>query len=375
MNNILLSVIVPIYNTGAYLDKCIESLVNQTLDNIEIILIDDGSEDDSLSICNKYLTKYDNIRVYSKKYSGVGATRNYGISLARGRYIGFVDSDDYIDKNMYKYLIESALNNEYEVSMCGYEEVHNNTTIDKCDIDLSWRVLSNKNQIMKEYLMLKITTFVWDKIYKKDFLLKYKVRFEEGCYYEDINMVLKSLHYCNKIAINETKYYKYIQREGSIMHSRTEKHLNDYICQISNFYKFIYENYNTDDMLIEVRNSKFRLTYNMLNMLKDMKQEYKMGKYFRKLTKPIVIFGASGAGEIIQHYCELFGIKILYFCDNSNIKWGKHINGIEIISPEKLLKIGTNFCNIFIASMYYKEIYNQLLDYKLEKHIIDLKVF
>lgn len=115
---IKLSIIVPIYNAQNHLKKCIESIINQTEKDIEIILIDDGSTDDSLKICNEYQRKDFRINVIHQNNSGVSIARNQGIKIAKGEYIGFVDSDDWIDLDMFKRLLEEAKKTDADIVMC-----------------------------------------------------------------------------------------------------------------------------------------------------------------------------------------------------------------------------------------------------------------
>lgn len=378
MNNIMLSVIVPIYNMSKYLDRCINSLINQNYKKMEIILIDDGSTDNSMEICKYYAEKYTNIRIYSKENTGLGATRNYGIPLAKGEYVGFVDSDDYIDCNMYEHLMNITKNNNCDIGVCGYEEIYSDTKISTySDVKPDFIIEDDKIEIIKKYLLLKIPTFAWNKIYKRDFLLEFGVKFSEGCYYEDINMVAKALHYCNKVAITENKYYKYFQRNNSIMHTYTEKHLTDYIEQISEFYKFICTNYNINEILIELKSSKFRLTYNMLIMLKVLKKETEVIRCFEKISNPIIIFGASKAGEIIKYYCDIANADVMFFCDNDKGKRGQIMNGVTIVDVDKLVELKTNGYkfNILLASVYYNDIYNQLRKLKLDDLVVDINYF
>ena len=124
MNKIKVSVIVPIYNTEKFLRKCIESIVNQTLQEIEIILINDGSTDNSHNICLEYTEKYpEKIRYINNKNIGCSATRNLGIELANGEYIAFVDSDDYIEKEMYEEMYTKTLKEKSDIVICGFNYI------------------------------------------------------------------------------------------------------------------------------------------------------------------------------------------------------------------------------------------------------------
>ena len=115
---IKVSVIVPVYNTEKYLAKCLDSLVNQTLKDIEIIVVNDGTKDNSEKIINKYLKKYSKIRYYKKENGGLSSARNYGIELANGEYVGFVDSDDYVKDGMFSKMYECAIKNNSDIVVC-----------------------------------------------------------------------------------------------------------------------------------------------------------------------------------------------------------------------------------------------------------------
>lgn len=118
-NNDLVSVVIPIFNVEKYLEKCVNSLVNQIYKNLEIILVDDGSTDNSGNIANE-LSKSDNrIKVYHKKNGGLSDARNFGIKQAKGKYIGFIDSDDYIENEMYEFLYNNLIENKADISICG----------------------------------------------------------------------------------------------------------------------------------------------------------------------------------------------------------------------------------------------------------------
>lgn len=376
MNNILISVIVPIYNSGKYLDRCLQSILDQTFKNIEIILIDDGSTDNSLSICNMYREKYNNIKVYSQENSGQGVARNLGISKAEGRFISFIDSDDYIDKNMYECMLELGINNNCDIIICGNEIVYDEKKLSiSCDRDINdYKILCTRDEKMKYYLTNNISSYPCDKLFKRDLLIKNNIRFPENCYFEDVNMVLKCLYYSSNIIITDSPFYKYIQRHNSTTYTRTEKHLNDFKNEITNCYKFIYEHCYNENIEIEVRNYKFIHTNMLLKMIKDLKKEYEFESYFRVLPENIIIFGASSAGELMKYYCDLFDINIVYFCDNGEQKWGAVVNDIEIIAPKQLKDIKENY-SIYIASMYYQQIYNQLMELGLENRIVDLEIF
>lgn len=374
MNSTLLSIVVPVYNVSKYIKRCIESLINQDLNDIEIILINDGSTDDSLDICREYEKKFGNITVYSRDNSGLGATRNYGTNIAKGKYIAFVDSDDYVEKNMYKYMCTLIQKNDCDLCVCNYEMVYDKRIkSDSKQINNTATIYSDKYEIIKEYLLFHIQPFAWNKIYKREFLINNNIKFQEKTFYEDIVTTLNCLCLSKRIVVTNAKLYNYYQRDTSIMHSVTNKHMNDYINQINKFYNFIYSNYDIKLIEFELRVSKFRLTYNLLGILKEIGNYNILNNKFEKFYNDVIIFGASEGGSLLKYYFEKYNIRVKYFCDNSREKWGNKFEGIEIIKPQYLYQ--NTECDIFIASMYYDSIYLQLKEMNLHGRILDLDVF
>ena len=126
INKKKLSIIIPVFNVEEYLPKCIESVVNQTYDNLEILLINDGSTDNSGVICDNFAHKDERVKVVHKENGGLSAARNLGLSLATGHYIAFLDSDDYIDSEMYETLVDALENADADIAACGFKEIYQN---------------------------------------------------------------------------------------------------------------------------------------------------------------------------------------------------------------------------------------------------------
>ena len=212
-----ISIIVPVYNVEKYIEECLISLVNQTIDSYEIIIVIDGSKDNSIDIVKKYKNKYPNlITYYETENRGLSAARNYGLTKANGRYIAFVDSDDYVDKNMFNELYCKACDEDCDVVVCDYikitEKGKNKISLDIEDNDTSYdKVLKSK-------------AYAWNKIYKNDLFNKYNIEFPEGYIFEDICTIYPILMQVNKIGyINKGLYYYRFNRNDSIMKSKNRK--------------------------------------------------------------------------------------------------------------------------------------------------------
>lgn len=202
------SIIVPVYNVEVYLEKCLDSLVNQTLKDIEIIIVNDGSPDNSQKIIDKYQKKYKNIKAYLKENGGLSDARNYGIKKANGEYLSFVDSDDYIDTTMLEKMYKLAKKENLDLVVCN--------TINIDDTGNGIEINSNYNysdDTIKNYLLSPPMACI--RIYKKE-LFK-NIKFKKGIYYEDLELTPKLVKYTKKIGFIDEGLYYYYQRVGSIM--------------------------------------------------------------------------------------------------------------------------------------------------------------
>ena len=217
------SVIVPIYNVEKYLEKCIDSIISQTYSNIEIILINDGSTDNSESICKKYENTDRRIRYYKKENGGLSSARNYGIERAEGDYFLFIDSDDYIDNSMVKTLLTYAIKHNADIVECNYYEVINEEF--HVFKQMKNKVYSSKEAIASLICNTGITPTAWNKLYSKKLFCK--LRYAEGIYHEDEEIIIKLLSNSKKVVEIGKPLYFYIKREGSIINSKFNiKHLD-----------------------------------------------------------------------------------------------------------------------------------------------------
>ena len=214
---IKVSIIVPVYGVEKYIDKCLNSLVKQSLKEIEIIVVNDGTKDNSQKIIDKYVKKYpDKIKSYIKENGGQGSARNYGLKKATGEYIGYVDSDDFVEKDMYKKLYNKAKENNYDIVVCGnynVSEDYQNKNIDA--------FINNYNTDLENIFFGKMA--VWNKIYKRDILIKNKLEFKEKVWYEDLAFTLKAIMNSNTFAFIDEPLYDYLIREGSTMNNSNVK--------------------------------------------------------------------------------------------------------------------------------------------------------
>ncbi len=209
---IKVSVIVPIYNVENYLARCLTSLVNQTLKEIEIIAIDDGSTDSSGKILDDFQEKYPQIRAYHHNNAGISATRNYGIALAEGEYLAFVDSDDSIALDFCMNMVNALETQDADIVVCDFYEVSESNQ-EKKMIRLPHFELCTVYE--KPHLLFDINTSPWNKLYRKAFLIEHNITFPLKLKYEDAVFLHLILAAHAKIAKVDLPMVYYMVREGS----------------------------------------------------------------------------------------------------------------------------------------------------------------
>lgn len=234
------SVIIPVYNTEEYLVECLESVVNQTLQEVEIVLINDGSTDSSLEIMKNYQKIYpERIQLISKENGGQATARNVAIPLCHGEYIGFVDSDDYIEPEMYEkmYLLAKETNADYVE--CGYVNVRINDNGEReriADYGSRVRAYTSKKDMFIDPMLAP-----WNKLYRAKLLIESKVTFPEGLIYEDTAFCLKSISFINSYAFLPEKYVVHFYRGSSTMNVNKSKKVGDIFAVLENVITFYHD--------------------------------------------------------------------------------------------------------------------------------------
>lgn len=224
------SVIVPCYNVEDYIDKCLLSLCNQSLKDIEIIAIDDGSKDNTGSILDDYAKKYSNLKVIHKDNGGVSAARNGALKIASGEYIGFLDSDDWVNVHMFKKMYEHAKSNDFDIVACDTVAIY-----PKKEMVIHSNIVDNQD-VSK--LLVDAYAVIWNKIYKRELLegLTFNTKMS---FCEDVLFLYEVYSRVNKVgAVNEVLHF-YLQRDGSLTYTYNEKlyQLIDSMDYIVSYYK------------------------------------------------------------------------------------------------------------------------------------------
>jgi len=293
------SIVVAAYNVEKFIERCLKSLVNQTIDDIEIIVVNDGSSDGTVSIIEEYNSNYTNIKLINQQNQGLSAARNTGIEYANSKYIAFIDGDDYVKETYVESMFKAIEQSNADLVICDFIKVWEDdefNVIKTKNYNVNGRNL--KNNIMKNFLTLHDEPFVvaWNKLYRTSIIKNNKIYFENRAFFEDVGFLPRYLWFSSKIiSLNEGLYY-YVQRPGSIT-----KTYNPIIEQSSrNTIKIIREflNGKIEDRYLaafEVRILLYMINYSLENnkMVEDLYKRIRGSKssiFYIPLKHKIAVF-------------------------------------------------------------------------------------
>ena len=297
MDKDLISVIIPVYNVEKYIIRCIDSVLNQTYTNLEIILVNDGSTDTSGELCDELAKDDKRIRVIHKKNGGLSDARNVGSRESKGEYILFIDSDDYIHVDMINTLYKQIINESADVSVCGVMNVYLNNQNPQCK-DAEIYFVCEKEDFLREYLIgEKIPGSICNKLLKRTIVEQ--LNFPVGKIYEDAFYHYDLINVSEKFVVNTKPYYYYFHREGSITTTPFRKADLIYIYIYKKYFDLIKDRYVNleeqgffrlaysyfyvlDKMLIEKNYQRFEEYDNVVNFLKNNALKIFKNKIFRK---------------------------------------------------------------------------------------------
>lgn len=218
-----LSIIIPIYNVEKFVERCFLSICNLKMssNDFEVIVVDDESPDNSINIIRKHQHKIKNITIISQKNKGLGGARNTGLKIARGKYVFFFDSDDFIITDKFELFFNEIYSSNVDVGIGDFYDFYDNYNFKPSIFHFRNRKLIEftGKECIQKYYRKNINTMVWRNIYKREHLLNNKLYFSEGIFYEDVNWTPKVLALATKIKYVPIYFYNYVQRSGSIINS------------------------------------------------------------------------------------------------------------------------------------------------------------
>ncbi|MCI6919262.1 MAG: glycosyltransferase [Lachnospiraceae bacterium] len=376
--NKIVSIVVPIYNVDGYLEKCIESIRNQTYDNIQIVLVDDGSTDSSGVICDHFQALDGRIEVVHQENRGLVAARKAGLEICNGDYVGFVDGDDYIDPEMYSNLITYIEETEADIVHSGYFKNDNKDivwgTVENSICELN---VENTDKIL-HMLMAPINSVelisasIWSKLYKRDVALRaYRIVPDEQSYGEDILFFCNALMQSEKIVIVNTAFYHYVLRNNSITH----KIKRDIWFREYSLYKHLLEIFKENPQYrnyIDIMLAR-NLSFALRKMSGGKVRCYEYPDLEEFINKKVVIYGAGVVGQDIYTQFRLYkDCNIVAWVDKAynsyDLKYSE-IYPIEILSSLDYDVVIIAVSNGNLAM----EIFNGLLQMKIDKNKIAWK--
>lgn len=312
-----ISVIVPVYNVEPFLNRCIQSIVDQTYRKLEIILIDDGSTDNSGKMCDKWAAQDPRIRVIHQVNGGLSDARNHGMRIACGNYIGFVDSDDWLESNMFESLYRLIKKYHADISMCAANSVDlEGKVIGTGDVPVkrSWDEaisLYRNKEIMEAHLSKRnlINAGVWNKLYKKEVLKD--IEFPKGKLYEDMFTTYRILAQSKVLVKTAMHGYNYLQREGSICKKKLTANNFDSLEANRERYQFVLEKFPEFETM-----ARERMLTNLLNLAFRIVKEAKTDcfreqiKYMRRELRQYSLSGCD------LNTKQWIGLKCFAFNEN-----------------------------------------------------------
>lgn len=322
-NRDIISVIVPVYNAESYLHRCVDSILEQTYSDIELIMVDDASTDSSGEICDEYALKDTRVKVIRcKENGGTSAARNIGLEAISGQFVGFVDCDDFIEPDFYEILYGLITKYGTDVSMISYNKVDEHGRVSSNSSEQVY--VLDRIEAIKELLFdKKIQNYVWNKLYRAKIFQK--IRFPAGVIYDDINIMYYIFRKMNMIACYDIAKYNYCFRENSIVNRRSHKKFEDELSAVELRYKEIAEDFpeleeynayafvlwmvriytfmvSTDDYMEEFYRERYELLINVYK--KNYEFIISRLKYKKSAILFLILWNFDKCRNVIKKLCD-----------------------------------------------------------------------
>lgn len=322
--NIKISIIIPVYNTSKYLKRCITSITNQSLKEIEIICVNDGSTDNSLEILKKYGKEDNRIKIINKKNEGPSKARNEALKIAKGKYCLNIDSDDWIEQEYLKEIYDRAEKDDLDITICDaiFDFVNDKKKnyILK-DLNIGDEEILSGDKYIGIFFKNNFYGYTWNKLIKREIYVSNNILYPENIFYrEDVEVLLRLAYFSKKIGKLNRSYYHYIQWENNVVNKVNEKKFYDLVNSFSNLERF-YINHSSNiynkikrrkifDMLYLVFNEKFENLSGYNEIVKTLSNEMKKNNFIFKKNeenslKMVILF------DILKIFNKVSFIKLL----------------------------------------------------------------
>lgn len=374
-DSLLISIIVPVYNSELYVEKCIRSILQQTYKAIEVIIVDDGSSDDSYNICKRLASNDKRIRIYKQNKQGNTAARKKGLQVSKGKYVGFVDSDDYIMSDMFECLLKLIINSQVDI-VCsamitegGTGKIQNTNALPEGKYlkDKLIKIIYPQMLLTERESEFGVLPNLWNKLFKREIIYQTLMDLDDDIIYgEDAACVYKCLLNANSILLTDKAWYVYQIRENSICTSVDYRRWNN-IPYLYNYFQKTFGHLRYSQILMNQLN---RFVVKMtIRELKNSFQIMFSAFYqfpFELINKEdkIVIFGAGSVGRSYIKQLELCQYNVVLWVDNKN----GEVNGIRVGKPAEVKTASFDWILIAIANeKYVDDIKCQLSVYGIEE--------
>ncbi len=227
----LVSVIIPVYNVEKYIEKCLTTIKEQTFKDFEALIINDGTPDNSMKIAEKFVAEDERFIIYNKPNGGLSDARNYGLERAKGEFVVFIDSDDYVDKDYLKVLYNGCKDNNADMAYCRFKHHYPRAGIDVFSLNPRKGVYERDkalNMLIRDNLM---HSYSWNKMYRRTLFTDNNIRYPK-MYFEDVATSIRLLFNANRIAVSDKYLYFYVRHPGSIMSTMNAKKIDDLILSV-----------------------------------------------------------------------------------------------------------------------------------------------
>ena len=362
------SVIVPVYNTEKYLEQCISSILNQTYGDIEIILVDDGSTDNSGNICECFRNMDAKVLCIHTQNNGLVSARKAGIELSSGEYIIFVDADDYIERNFVEELVFHIVSSNADFAHSGYimHEEGENFKVECQEGVFNIQTYENKRMFFQEYILgigkIGITASIWSKIFQKDFIREcYREVPDEQQYGEDIICLMSCIEKAKRVELINMSLYNYRVRENSLSHINKENYLRKEISLLNSLGNF-FENCQMRLYLnVELYDFLIKRTSNILKHV-AISSFYVPCFYFRNIRrlyhKKIIIYGAGNVGKDYYRQFSAYNvIEVVLWVDKNYQLY--NLDYCDIAPVDSIL---SNYFHYIVIAVLNLKVANEIKD-------------
>ena len=296
------SVIVPAYNNEKYIGRCLESLLRQDFTgSYEIVMVNDGSADKTLEIAEEIAKEHDNVRIFTQKNSGVSAARNAGLSHARGNYVLFADSDDFVEPRYISALYDAIERSGADIACCNYRNINDKNTIGiGCIFRHRPGVFDSAKMLGSLLRDVTVRSYVWNKMFRRGLFEENDIKFPLGVHFEDARIMPRLFYHADKIAVIKDELYNYVQRKGSITGTMTAKKVFQYIGAYGGIRDFLDEVNEFSKFAWSFRFLGVKIAFTVLPMLcgcKRRDKSLKLGICCKQAVKKLYRYAAPAGAS------------------------------------------------------------------------------